>query len=242
MKPQDRPSIAVLIVEDAKFDEAATRELLSHAGYSQIESVANAQDARAALARAPFDIVIVDLRIPARPRTQEHEAHGLDLVDDISVLGIPQIVFSSWTTANWVAAVVARGIGYLRKNDIDHLLLLDNAIQTTLSGGIVYSRTPLGILIQSNLIKNKRADVMQLSSREKQVVYLYAFKFFGREKSDEQVAKILTIQPDTASKHRKNAMEKLEIHNGAELVSWSNRNPHEFDEVRKLYQDIPEIE
>ncbi len=240
VKPKNE--VSILVVEDEKFDETATRGLLASAGYTCVECAGSAEAAHAALTQREFDIVVVDLRIPEKQGEDPDQSHGLDLIDDIKVLKIPQIVLSFWATTNWVIPVLARSIGHLCKSDIKASAFLDHAIQTTLGGGVVYSSTPLAMIQSLTTKTNKRSDISQLSHREKQVTYLYAFKFHGGEKSDEKVAQTLVIQPDTAAKHRKNAMEKLNIHSAAELVSWAHRNLHEFDDVKGLFAGVPESE
>lgn len=238
MRP--RNEIKVLVVEDEKYDEAATREMLASAGYQQVVCLSSTEATQAWLGQNKPDIVLMDLRLPKRDGGDASQANGLDLIDDIKVARIPIIVLSMWATINWVVPVLARNIGYLRKNDIKDPAFLDSAIQATLGGGVIYSGVPMA-MIQSLATKtSKRADLNELSHREKQVVYLYAFKFQGGEKSDEKVAQVLVIQPDTASKHRKNSMEKLDLHTSTELVLWAHQNAGEFEEVKDLFRDVTE--
>lgn len=242
METTAKTDIAILLVEDAPYEEGATRNLLRQAGYAQIETAISVDAARAILQQKRFDLVLLDLKIPEREGTEEHQRYGLDLMDDVKASGIPQLVLSQWATVHWVAPVLGRGLGYLRKNDLRNHALLDHAIQVTLAGGTAYSSAPLA-MIQALATKSpKAADPNQLSHREKQVVYLFVFKCHGRERSDEKIAEILVIQPQTAATHRKNSMEKLRVHSAAELVAWAHLNPQVFDVVRELYKDIPEAE
>lgn len=235
-----KSEIKVLLVEDSPFDVSATKAMLHDAGYAQVETVGSASEARDALKRHPFEIVIVDLKLPLRKGEGDFEKHGVDLIDDIKASRLPQFVLSRYATQNTLALVLTRGIGYVKKDDLQDHALLDHAIQTTLYGAVVYSRTPLSMVQALASKHNHRSDPNRPSRREREAIFLFAFKFGGKPGSDERVAELLNIRPQTAREHRRNFMEKLDLHSQAEVVGWAHRHPQEFDDVRELHRDIPD--
>lgn len=239
MNETDR-GVKLLLVEDVPFDARSTMGLLQDAGYKYIESVASAIEARDALKQNSYQLVIVDLKVPPRVGEPDAEKHGIDLIDDIKAIRLPQFVLSRYTTQNSVAQVLTRGVGYIKKDDISHFALLDHAIQTTLRGGIVFSRTPLSLIQALAARQNHRSDPNRPSRREREAIYLFVFKYGGKMGADERVAEIMNVTPQTAREHRRNLSQKLDLHSQAEVVSWAHRNPHEFDDIRELHKDIPD--
>lgn len=231
--------LKLLLVEDVPLDMRGALGMLQDAGYVQVDTSGSADEARTALKSKAYDFVFVDLRIPAAPRTPDVEKNGLDLVDDIKASNIAQIVLSRFSAQAAVAQIVMREIGYLLKAEVNSFLL-DHAIQATLHGGIVYTRTPHALMRVMLAKPNQRADPNHPTRREREAIYLFVFKFGGKPRADEKVADAMNITLLTARQHRRNFSEKLELHSQAEMVSWAHRHPQEFDDVRDLYRDIPD--
>ncbi len=234
-----KPELKILLVEDTPLDMRGALGMLQDAGYLQVASAGSVSEARIALKTQACDFVIVDLRIPAVAGSPDTEKNGLDLVDDIKASNTPQIVLSRFSKQSFVAQITMRDIGYLLKTEVNPLLL-DHAIQTTLSGGIVYTRTPHALLHVLLAKPNQRADPNHPTRRELEAIYLFVFKFGGKAGSDAKVADAMNITEHTARQHRRNFSEKLDLHTQAEVVNWAHRHPQEFDDVRDLYQDIPD--
>jgi two-component system response regulator NreC len=65
----------------------------------------------------------------------------------------------------------------------------------------------------------KEKDVLsKLSDREKEVLKLIAEGRTGRE-----IAGLLYLSPNTVERHRANIMDKLSLHNRAELIKFAIR-------------------
>lgn len=235
-----RNEIKLLMVEDVPLYQRGTLGMLQDAGYVQVEAVSCVSEARAALKGKPYDFVIVDLRVPLYMGEPDLEKYGIDLVDDIKASNIAQIVLSRHLVQNNIAQVVARGIGFLSKDEIPNYLLLDYAIQATLQGAVVYSSTPHALLRALATKPNPRSDPNRTTRREREAIYLFVFKHGGKSGSDEAVAEAMVIASQTAREHRRNFMAKLDLHSQAEVVNWAHRHPQEFEDVRELYKHIPD--
>jgi DNA-binding NarL/FixJ family response regulator len=57
-----------------------------------------------------------------------------------------------------------------------------------------------------------------LTTREREVLHLLA-----EGKTNKEVASILELSPHTIETHRSNIFEKLDLHNGAELILYAVR-------------------
>lgn len=110
----------ILIVEDEREVRDGLLELLRDEGY-ETAGVATLADARLHLSRSPFDLVLLDLRLP--------DGSGLDLLAELSVPDAPPVIvvtaFPEVQTA--VRALKLGAQDYINKPfDLDELLLVVN--------------------------------------------------------------------------------------------------------------------
>jgi two-component system response regulator NreC len=110
--------------------------------------------------------------------------------------------------------------GYLLKESAEEDLLL--AIMAVAQGRPFFSRTITDALLEDYMLVLKQeglSDTFELlTGREKEVLQLLA-----EGKTNKEVAALLYISPYTVESHRTNLMQKLNLHNTAEIVLYAVR-------------------
>lgn len=147
------------------------------------------------------DIVILDLSMP--------RVDGLEALRRIRKGPCrPRIlVLSMHDDPQFVAQALADGAdGYLLKDAMDDELF--QALSTILHG-----QRFIASQINRGKLEAAAPRAVELTAREREVLQLIAD---GR--TTQQAADLLAISPHTATRHRANLMQKLGVHNQAELV------------------------
>jgi len=110
--------------------------------------------------------------------------------------------------------------GYLLKDHADEDL--ERAIQSVAAGKPYFSPSIAQALLEDyvNLMRERRVQDSYdlLTEREREVLQLLA-----GGKSNKEVASVLNISPYTIETHRNNLMQKLNLHNTAEIVLYAVR-------------------
>lgn len=203
-------TIRLLIVEDQKLVRQGLTALLSGEDIT-IDGEASDGAAAVELARSLRpDIVLMDLSMPG--------LDGVEATRRIKAVapGIRILVLSSSSFENRVAEAFAAGAdGYASKLlGQDELI---TAIHTVHSG-----KRYLGPGIDPDLVREyieAEATVgVKLTDREREVLQLIAKGFKNRE-----ISVTLKIAVKTVETHRTKIMQKLDLHNSAELATYAIR-------------------
>ncbi len=117
-------------------------------------------------------------------------------------------------------AVRAGASGYILK-EASHEEVID-AIRAVARGGVAFD-TSLARKLLDDYVRRVDAgeegeSFSRLTEREREVLRLTA-----EGRSAREIAQLLTLSPKTVEKHRTNLMEKLNLHNRAELVRYALR-------------------
>jgi DNA-binding NarL/FixJ family response regulator len=203
-------SVRILIAEDQQLVRQGLIALLTVEG---IEIVGEAEDGAAAVEMALVlkpDIVLMDLSMPG--------VDGVAATRRLKRL-MPSVRVLILTIANCerrVAEALAAGAdGYaLKKLGRDELM---TAIQTVRSGGGYLGPGLNGDLVQEYLDVGDGTPAA-LTARESEVLRLIAQGLKNRE-----VADTLSIAIKTVETHRTKIMQKLDLHNSAELTAYALR-------------------
>jgi DNA-binding NtrC family response regulator len=96
------PLKAILVIDDEHVLRLSLAAILARKGY-QVAAAANAQEARRCLAGGPFDLVLLDLKMP--------DADGLDLLPEIcrQYPEMPVVVLSAFATLESVMQAARAG-------------------------------------------------------------------------------------------------------------------------------------
>jgi DNA-binding NarL/FixJ family response regulator len=208
--------IRVLIADDHGIVRAGLKLLLGR--ITGVEAVAEAADGRDAVRLAKVftpDVVLMDVAMP--------RLNGLDaasqIVRDNPRTGI--IVLSMYTDESYILRALNNGArGYLLKDNADDEL--EAAIRTVAAGRPYFSRVIADALLEEHVHVMRKRGVTDsydlLTEREREVLQLLA-----EGKSNKEAAAVMNLSPYTIDTHRTNLMQKLGLHNTAELVLFAVR-------------------
>jgi RNA polymerase sigma factor (sigma-70 family) len=208
--------VKILIADDHGIVRTGLKLLLDRA--TGMEVVGEAADGREAVRLARElkpDIAILDIGMPL--------LNGLDAAAHIlrenDRTGI--IILSMHTDESYILRALDAGAkGYLLKDHADEDL--ERAIQSVAAGKPYFSPSIAQALLEDyvNLMRERRVQDSYdlLTEREREVLQLLA-----EGKSNKEVASVLNISPYTIETHRNNLMQKLNLHNTAEIVLYAVR-------------------
>jgi two-component system, NarL family, response regulator NreC len=207
--------IRILLADDHRIVREGLRTLIERSDGMLI--VAEAENGRQALQLAREhkpDIVIMDVTMP--------DLNGIDATRQVikEVSGVRVIALSMHSDKHFVTGMFRAGVaGYLLKDCAADELL--HCIHVIRSGRIWISPGISGSIIQE-VLHPTRDDVLaaggELSGREREVLQLIA-----EGRSTKDIADSLCISVKTVETHRKNIMEKLDLHTVAELTKYAVR-------------------
>jgi len=182
---------------------------------SDIEVVAEAQDGRTAVRltrQLSPDIVIMDVSMP--------DLNGIEATHQIvsDSENIKVIALSMHSDTLYVAEMLKSGAsGYLLKDcAFDELI---EAIRIVITGKTYLSPAISGVVVDDylhRLSKSSASGADVLTDREKEVLQLMA-----EGKSTKQIALHLHISTKTVETHRRQIMNKLNLHSIAELTKYA---------------------
>ncbi len=208
--------IRLLLVDDHTLVRQGLRSLLETQG--DIEVIAEASGGHEAVARADEflpDVVLMDL---AMPDLNGMEATRLikERHPEIQVLAL-----SMHGTDAYLFQVLESGAsGYvLKEADVAELT---GAIRAVHAGGAYIYPTLAKRLIEQFLLRagsgEERSSYDSLTQREKEILTL-----LGKGLTNDEIADRLSLSVHTVQTHRSNIMEKLGLHNRAQLVTYAAR-------------------
>ncbi len=185
---------------------------------SGIEVVAEAVDGLEAVEKAAEcepDVVIIDIGMP--------RLNGIDatarIVKHNSRTAV--IVLSMHSDESYILRALDAGArGYLLKDTADDYV--EQAVETVISGKPFFTPSVAESLLDDYMRLLRERHITDsydlLTDREKQVLQLLA-----EGKSNKEVAAVLSVSPYTIETHRTNLMQKLNLHNTAEIVLYAVR-------------------
>jgi two-component system, NarL family, response regulator NreC len=208
--------IRVFLVDDHTVVRQGLRRILE--SDEEIEIIGEAGDGRSAVdlvQRMRPHVVVMDVALP--------ELNGIEATRQIMkrIEGVRVLVLSMHGDDVYVRQALKAGArGYLLKDSED--LDLIKAVKAVRQGGSFFS-PPVSRVVLSGYLGDK-ADgetddtVSRLTDREREVLQLIA-----EGKTNKEVAHSLAVSINTVETHRKHIMEKLDLHNTAELVRFAIR-------------------
>jgi two-component system, NarL family, response regulator NreC len=209
-------NIRVLLADDHGVVRKGLRFILER--QADMEVVGEAGDGREAIRLAEVsepDIVIIDIAMPL--------LNGIDataqMVKRNPSVGV--IILSMHSDEDYLLSALNAGAkGYLLKDSAEVDLV--RAIETVHRGTPFFSpeiaRTMLEDYMRFLQQRNLQDSYELLTEREKEVLQLLA-----EGKSNKEVATILDVSVYTIDSHRTHLMQKLNLHNTAEIVLYAVR-------------------
>jgi DNA-binding NarL/FixJ family response regulator len=188
------------------------------AGEPAIEVVGEASNGREAVQIAEesqADVVILDIAMPF--------LSGIEAAAQITrrspKTGV--IMLSMHSDEEFILRALSAGArGYLLKDAAEQDLV--RAVRTVAEGRPFFSPAITQILLEDHMRRLQQSNLQDtydlLTDREKELLYLVA-----QGKTNKEAATIMDVSVSTVETHRTNLMQKLNLHNTAEIVLYAVR-------------------
>ena len=205
----------VLLADDHGIVRRGLRSLLEETGHSVVAEAADGLEAVRLCEEHRPDLLIVDIGMP--------KLSGIEVAARAQKLDRPPavIILSMHADESYIIRALAAGArAYLLKDATDEDLV--PAIRAVASGKPFFSPAVTAVLVEDymrTLQKRGLTDSYHLlTDREKEVLHLLA-----EGRSNKEVATLLDLGLSTVETHRANLMQKLNLHNTAEIVLYAVR-------------------
>jgi DNA-binding NarL/FixJ family response regulator len=207
--------LRVLLADDHGIVRRGLRSLLEETGHSVVAEAADGLEAVRLCEEHQPDLLILDIGMP--------KLSGIEVAARAQKLDRPPavIVLSMHADESYIIRALAAGArAYLLKDATDEDLL--PAVRAVASGKPFFSPAVTAVLVEDymrTLQKRGLTDSYHLlTDREKEVLHLLA-----EGRSNKEVATLLDLGLSTVETHRANLMQKLNLHNTAEIVLYAVR-------------------
>ncbi len=211
------PRLRLLLADDHTLVRQGLRKILEERpDWEVVEEVGDGREAvRAAIAQKP-DVAIVDAAMPL--------LNGIDATQQI-VRRVPEtrvLMLSMHSDEAYLTrALQAGATGYILKDSAGKDLL--KGVEAVAAGQPFFSpaieRLMLDDYVRRAAGVTAVADRYEtLSAREREI-----FQLIAEARTSREVAELLDISPATVETHRARILQKLDIHNTAELVLYAVR-------------------
>jgi DNA-binding NarL/FixJ family response regulator len=207
--------LRVLLADDHGIVRRGLRSLLEEAGVSVVAEAADGLEAIRLTEECRPDLVILDIGMP--------KLSGIEVAARSQKLDRPPgvIILSMHADESYIIRALAAGArAYLLKDATDEDLL--PAVRAVGAGKPFFSPTVTAVLVEDYvraLQKRGLSDSYHLlTDREREVLHLLA-----EGRSNKEVATLLDLGLSTVETHRANLMQKLNLHNTAEIVLYAVR-------------------
>jgi DNA-binding NarL/FixJ family response regulator len=207
-------ALRIIITDDHRLMRQGLRSLLDSQGF---EVLGEAEDGRSAVKlvkKLDPDAVIIDISMPG--------LNGIEATRQIhhETPQVKVIVLSMRSDRQAVLAVFAAGAaGYLLKESAFEEMVI--AIKVAMAGQIYLSPAMAHVVVRDSIEQwSAGAEPVgrRISSREREILQLVA-----EGRSSKEMAESLYVSVKTIETHRKQIMNKLNLHSIAELTKYAVR-------------------
>lgn len=209
-------SIRTLLVDDhAVFREALQMMLGQQAGIDIVGAVGDGALVEESVATLQPDVVVMDINMPT--------LNGIEATRKLLARspGLRVVALSAFGYKRFISDMLDAGAtAYVVKSAASEQLV--QAIRSVAAGKTFLCPEATATLVEASRRnspgkRGANAD-KRLGRRETEVLRLLA-----EGKSSPQIAETLFISPSTVDVHRRNIMQKLELHNVADLTKYAIR-------------------
>jgi two-component system, NarL family, response regulator NreC len=210
------PKLRLLLGDDHTLVRQGMRKILEER--PEWEVVAEVGDGREAIRQSIAlkpDVAIIDVGMPL--------LNGIDATQQI-VKRVPEtrvLVLSMHSDEVYVTrALQAGATGYMLKDSAGNDLI--KGVESVANGQAFFSPAIARLMLDDYVRRVSGTGVADrydtLSAREREI-----FQLIAEARTNKEVAELLEISPATVETHRARILQKLDIHNTAELVLYAVR-------------------
>jgi two-component system, NarL family, response regulator NreC len=207
--------LRVLLADDHYIVRRGLRSLLEEAGIVVVGEAADGLEAVRLWDELRPDLLILDIGMP--------KLNGIEVAARAQKAERPPaiIILSMHADESYILRALAAGArAYLFKDATDEDLL--PAIRAVTAGKPYFSAAVTAVLVEDYMRRLQTRGLTDsydlLTDREKEVLQLLA-----EGRSNKEVATLLDVGLSTVETHRANLMQKLSLHNTAEIVLYAVR-------------------
>ena len=205
--------IKILVVDDHSIVRQGLKQILADSQSLIVAGEASTgQEALQKIRSSNFDMVVMDISLPDRS--------GLDMLEQIKIIApkLPVLILSMHAEEQYATRAFKSGAsGYLTKESASEQLVI--AINKVAQGGKYISPSLAEKLVFELVKDSEKALHENLSDRELQVLCLLAS---GKTLTD--ISQTLHVSVKTVSTYRTRILEKMGMHNNAELIRYALEN------------------
>lgn len=211
---ENRDAIRVLLVDDQELFRRGVTMVLGADGGFEIEDVDDGDSALHRIAEEPFDVVLLDVRMPGRSGVEVCAA----IKETSPTTGIIMLTASD-DEADLYESIKAGAAGYLLKDGSTYDQVAE-AVKLVAAGQSLISPSMATKLLDEFVHMSKGpAPATTLTARELQVLRLVA-----HGKSNRDIAGELFISENTVKNHIRNILEKLQMKSRMEAAMYAVRS------------------
>jgi two-component system response regulator NreC len=207
--------LRVLLADDHAIVRRGLRSLLEEAGHVILGEAPDGLEAARLCEELVPDIAILDIGMP--------KLSGIEVSARSQKLATPPavIILSMHADESYIIRALAAGArAYLLKDATDEDLL--PAVRAVAAGKPFFSPAVAAVLVEDYMHALRKRGLSDsydlLTEREKETLHLLA-----EGRSNKEVATILNLGLSTVETHRANLMQKLNLHNTADIVLYAVR-------------------
>ncbi len=205
----------VLLADDHGIVRRGLKSLLEDEGFSVVAEAADGLDAVRLTEELRPDLLILDIGMP--------RLSGIEVAARAQKLDRPPsvIILSMHADESYIIRALAAGArAYLLKDATDEDLI--PAVRAVTAGKPFFSPAVTAVLVEDYVrtLQQRGLDDSYhlLTDREREVLHLLA-----EGRSNKEAATLLDVGVSTIETHRANLMQKLNLHNTAEIVLYAVR-------------------
>lgn len=206
----------ILLADDHNIVREGLRNLLEQKGrLNVVATAANGTDALEQARRLQPDIAILDITMPGLNGIEVTHRLHCELPD------IHIIILSMHSDRQFILESLRAGArGYVLKDSA--YKDLRTAISRVMNGGVYLSPQIMHVVVDAAITSGEHpvdTPYEILSTREREVLQM-----LSEGRKTREIADILSVSLKTIESHRKNIMDKLDLHSIAELTKYAVRH------------------